>query len=85
MSEEDTSNLYMDSGLEFTKKYNDNILARVRMRKTVDNDFEATVTVVQDHVIITKAKVRLEPQDVSLSAADTIALWASNAPFASTR
>lgn len=81
----DDVNLYLDHELVFTKKFNDNVIARVRVRKTVENDFAAYVTVLQDNVMVTKAKVRLEPQDVSLSAAETIALWASKAPFASPR
>lgn len=83
MSNGDTSNLYMDSGLEFTKKFeNSNQLAKVKMRKYM-GDFFAEVTIMQNDIITTKVSIRLEPQDVNLSAAETIALWAASAPFAS--
>lgn len=79
----DHSNLYMDTGLEFTKKFeNSNQLVKVKMHKAA-GDFIAKITVVHDNIMTTKITIRLEPQDVNLSVAETLALWAANAPFAS--
>ena len=85
-------NLYIDSGLEFTKKFEDpERLARVKLRKRHDvrrdgnPGYEVKVTIMQDNRMTVMTTVRLEDRDVTLSAAESIAHWAANAPYASPR
>lgn len=76
-------NLYMDQGIEYTKRFeNSNQLVKVKLSKHHHDEFFAVITVMQNDVQTTKIKIRLQPQDVNLSVAETLAIWGATAPFA---
>lgn len=69
-------NMYLEHGLEYTKKFDETIV-RVKILP-LGLKYDGIVTAMREGKIVLEARIWLEEDDVSLQMAEAIAEWASS-------